>query len=521
MSVDKEFTLKILEIVEDSNPQIQLDDLIQKYLKKFELDGENDIEIIWSTNDSGIEHDYIKFFNSRVNLESFVKFYKDVTDVELKYVIIETLQDLNLQLPGHLFIKGISPKSTTEDLFNLFKPYGDIDLCKIIFNEFGASKGYGFINFSNRVEANKSIDNLNGKEIDGCQLFVNHHISKKDRLKELELKKKNFTNIYIKNLPSSIKRSQLMTTFGQFGEIESIILPKSKIQKDEVGNGEEEIGNESSSTGYGFINFKYHEDAKEALQKMNGFEIEQGMKLQIGKAEHKRDRYQYNSLNLHFNNNSNGNNNSLSPEPNSPYPLPHALPFGYNHMNNSQEMIFNDNKQHQYQHNGQVPLPGVPPMRLIPPPFFITPDSNIISTSTGLPIAGPQFQDSNLYICHLPKEFTDEDLKSLFSKFGQIISGKVITWQEGEKLEEGCKIGESKGFGFICFSSPLDASHALVNMNGYMLNSKRVLQVSFAQRKENKYLKGEMHHYIQNHLGNLYSYIGGIYPNGNQRLNKF
>ena len=38
----------------------------------------------------------------------------------------------------------------------------------------GSSKGFGFIEMLNDEEANKAIDNLNGTEIHGRKLVVNH-----------------------------------------------------------------------------------------------------------------------------------------------------------------------------------------------------------------------------------------------------------------------------------------------------------------------------------------------------------
>merc|ERR1719411_232335 len=85
-----------------------------------------------------------------------------------------------------------------------------------------------------------------------------------------------------------------------------------------------------------------------------------------------------------------------------------------------------------------------------------------------------RFQGVNLYVKNLDHTIDDERLRTEFAPFGTITSAKVM-----------CEEGRSKGFGFVCFSSPEEATKAVTEMNGRIIVSKP-LYVALAQRKEDR-----------------------------------
>ena len=64
--------------------------------------------------------------------------------------------------------------ATTEDrLSNLFGQYGEVLSASIIKDKVtGQSKGFGFVEMTDDVLADKAIDALNGKEVDGRRIRV-------------------------------------------------------------------------------------------------------------------------------------------------------------------------------------------------------------------------------------------------------------------------------------------------------------------------------------------------------------
>jgi polyadenylate-binding protein len=66
---------------------------------------------------------------------------------------------------------------------------------------------------------------------------------------------------------------------------------------------------------------------------------------------------------------------------------------------------------------------------------------------------------TNLYMKNLDDEMTEELIKLKFSKFGTIVSVKIMRRDDGS----------SQGFGFVSFQSPDSAKRAKEAMNGLPL----------------------------------------------------
>jgi len=88
---------------------------------------------------------------------------------------------------------------------------------------------------------------------------------------------------------------------------------------------------------------------------------------------------------------------------------------------------------------------------------------------------------------NLADNVDDERLTQEFTKFGHITSARVM-----KDATKGTPM-KSKGFGFVCFSTPEEATKAVTEMNGHMFEGKP-LYVALAQRKDLRRQQLEAHH---------------------------
>jgi len=276
---------------------------------------------------------------------------------------------------GNVFIKNLDKSIDNKALYDTFSAFGNILSCKVVCDENG-SKGYAFVHFETQDAADRAIEKMNGMLLNDRKVFVGRFKSRKEREAELGAKAKEFTNVYIKNFGEDMNDEKLKELFDKYGKTLSV-----KVMTDPTGK----------SRGFGFVSYEKHEDANQAVEDMNGTELN-GKTVFVGRAQKKMERQA--ELKRKF------------------------------------ELL----KQERIS----------------------------------------RYQGVNLYIKNLDDTIDDEKLRKEFSPFGSITSAKVM-------LEEG----RSKGFGFVCFSSPEEATKAVTEMNGRIVGSKP-LYVALAQRKEER-----------------------------------
>ncbi|KAE8694043.1 Polyadenylate-binding protein 8 [Hibiscus syriacus] len=275
-------------------------------------------------------------------------------------------------------------------------------------------------------------------------------------------------NIFIKNLDKTIDNKALHETFSAFGNILSC-----KIATDNSGH----------SKGYGFVQFDNEESAKSAIDKLNGMLIND-KKVFVGPFLRKQER-ESSIGNTKFNNVYVKNLSESTTDEDlknvfSEYgPITSVVVmkdadgkskcFGFVNFENPDDAARSvdslngkkfDNKEWFV---GKALKKSEREMELKG------------QYGQTLKETADKFTGLNLYVKNLDGSINDDKLRELFSEFGTVTSCKVM-------LDPN---GISRGSGFVAFSTPEDASQALMEMNGKMVVSKP-LYVAVAQRKEDR-----------------------------------
>lgn len=81
----------------------------------------------------------------------------------------------------NIYVGNLSFDSNESDLRGLFAAYGEVESAKVIVDQFTSrSRGFGFIEMSNREEGLKAIQALDSKDLGGRSLKVNEAKPKTD-----------------------------------------------------------------------------------------------------------------------------------------------------------------------------------------------------------------------------------------------------------------------------------------------------------------------------------------------------
>lgn len=236
-----------------------------------------------------------------------------------------------------IFINHFPEKFKVEDLKKLCSEYGKVESCNIFIDNL--CQNFGIVQFSSEAEAKEALDKLDGKEISEGQkimakLFQNkyeHEQYLQNSTKIINEKTAN-CNLYIKNIPLTVKDENLKTIFSKFGNVESVRIEKSKIEKkDEKGKYD------LVSKGFGFLSFDNPESAKKAIEELNGKYLpgfegwNRTLIIEFFRTKNERQFMENQEINYsnYMMNNNNQNNNIQMNFIGRPYQYPYSYPNNF------------------------------------------------------------------------------------------------------------------------------------------------------------------------------------------------
>ena len=384
-----------------------------------------------------------------------------------------------------LFISELPDNIIDSDLQEFFIEYkNDIHMMQIdrsqkMYDVFNTRKPKATIIFKTHEKAEEARNKLNMRRLKGKALNIMWHE------RDNSIRYNNKANIFVKGISVNASPRKIYELFAQFGEIIS-----TKICEDEDGN----------LLGYGYINYYNLESAENAINNLNKYKYLDS-ELEVEHFQKKNERLQVPQENssIYIKNIPNeyikGNElkslfskfgkivfSKIFQDSNErPYAI---FVYASAESANKAKDEMNDKKLNEKDEVGlYVDLLQKKSER-----------KRMLTTKIGdiNNKLNQEYKNCNLYIKNLPHELTEEKLKEIFSKCGEIKSVKISKFiLQTKRSGEFVEIEQSRGFGFVCFTTEEAAKKAKEEFDKKPLpgfeNSKRpVLINNFMPKYERK-----------------------------------
>ncbi|WVR07548.1 polyadenylate-binding protein, cytoplasmic and nuclear [Kwoniella sp. DSM 27419] len=346
------------------------------------------------------------------------------------------------------------------EIFNMIGPVASIRVCRDAVTR--RSLGYAYVNYLNAADGERALEHLNYSLIKNrpCRIMWSQ--------RDPALRKTGQGNIFIKNLDESIDNKALHDTFAAFGDILSC-----KVGTDETGK----------SRGFAFVHYSTGEAADAAIKAVNGMLLNDkkvfvghhvGKKERLSKVEELKAQF----TNVYIKNVEPEVTDAEFEELVKPFGATVSVALSRDDSGSNKGFGFVNYEDHE---SAKKAVDELNDKEFKGRKLFAGRAQSKLERESELKKSHEEKRMENeaksagvnLYVKNLDDEWDDDRLRAEFDSFGTITSCKVMK-DESEA---------SRGFGFVCFSSPDEATKAVSEMNGKMIGTKP-LYVALAQRKD-------------------------------------
>lgn len=173
----------------------------------------------------------------------------------------------DVSLHHHIFVGDLSQEVTDTTLMGAFCRYASCSGARVLWDtNTGRSKGYGFVSFREKEEADRAIAEMNGQLVGGRRVrcgWAQHKQNMTEPQDFITVSRQDPTNsnVYIGNVSAELSEEDVKQHFQRFGELAELKLHKKG--------------------GYGFVRYKRHEDAVQSIISMNCMTLN-GKMLKVG-----------------------------------------------------------------------------------------------------------------------------------------------------------------------------------------------------------------------------------------------
>uniref|UniRef100_A0A9J7YJG6 Cugbp, Elav-like family member 3b n=1 Tax=Cyprinus carpio carpio TaxID=630221 RepID=A0A9J7YJG6_CYPCA len=338
-----------------------------------------------------------------------------------------------------LFVGMLGKQQSDEDVRKMFEPFGSIDECTVLRGPDGTSKGCAFVKFQSHSEAQSAINSLHGS----------------------------------RTLP---------------GASSSVVVKFADTDKERGMRRMQQVASQLSIYSPVTLNFNAYNAYTQAVLQQQALAAQSSYLSPVSTvaALQMQQMAAFNANGIIAAPSSGAN----TPPTIAATPISALPPLnGYSPVpatNNGQPVSeIYSNGVHPY----QAQSPALDPLQqayagmqyytaayptaygLVSQPFLQQP-TLVAQQQPQLQREGPE--GCNIFIYHLPQEFTDSEMLQMFLTFGNVISAKVFVDRA---------TNQSKCFGFVSFDNPASAQTAIQAMNGFQIGMKR-LKVQLKRPKD-------------------------------------